>query len=270
MATIDINGTTLYYERSGQGPAILFVHGAFGHADNWADQVPRFSDRYTCVRYDRRGYTRTPRGDAAVPIPLHADDAAGLIEALELAPCLVVASSSGATIAIDLARRYGDLLRGLVLCEPPLFGLDPGAGEAAIAELTPRVEAAMASGGPRAAVDAFASWAFPEGWALLDEEHRNRLRDNAEAGFAEVQGPPLEIGPEDLSTLVGPALVITGTLSHEPMRRISQRLAAGLPDARLVAMEGGHVPYIECPDAFADVVSAFAAELDRRAAVPPR
>ena len=47
MATIDINDTTLYYERAGQGPAMLFVHGVCGDADVWADQAQRFSDRYT-------------------------------------------------------------------------------------------------------------------------------------------------------------------------------------------------------------------------------
>lgn len=267
MPTMDINDTTLYYERSGQGPAIMFVHGAFGHADNWADQAPRFSDRYTCVAYDRRGYSRSPRGDAAVSIATHADDAAALIEALELAPGLVVGSSSGAVVAVDLARRYPRLVRGVVLCEPPLFSLDPAAGQAAIAELTPLIDQAMATGSTRAAVDAFASFAFPQGWAILDEDRRNRLRDNAETGFAEVQSPPLSIGPGDLSSIGVSALVIAGTNSHPSMRAISRKLAAGLADARFVEIESGHVPYLEVPDKFAHTVSVFAAELDPATAV---
>lgn len=263
MATIELNDTTIYYERSGQGPALLFVHGAFGDADNWADQAPRFSDRYRCVAYDRRGYTRSAPDDAALSTTQHADDAAALIEALELAPCLVVGSSSGAAIAVDLALRHGHLLRGVVLCEPPLFSLDPAAGEAAMSELAPRLDVAMASGGPRAAVEAFASFAFPEGWAMLDENRRDRLRANADVGFADVQSPPLEIGPTDLSTVGVPALVIVGTISHPAMRSITKVLAAALPDARFVEVEGGHVPYIEHPDEFAHIVSVFAAELDR-------
>lgn len=267
MATIELNDTTIYYERSGQGPALLFVHGAFGDADNWADQTRRFSDRYTCVAYDRRGYTRSAPGDAAVSTAEHADDAALLIEALALAPCLVVGSSSGAAVAVDLSLRHGHLLRGVVLCEPPLFGLDPDAAQAAMAEVKPRVDAAMASGGPRAAVDAFASFAFPEGWATFDETQRDRLRANAEVGFADVQSPPLKIGPVDLSTVGVPALVIAGTTSHPAMRSITKVLATVLPDARFVEIEGGHVPYIEHPEEFAHAVSVFAAELDRRSPV---
>ena len=70
----------------------------------------------------------------------HADDAAALIEALGLAPCLIVGSSGGAAIAVDVALRHGHLLRGAVLSEPPLFSLDPDAGQALMGELRPRLE----------------------------------------------------------------------------------------------------------------------------------
>src|SRR5688500_7406422 len=96
MTTIDINDTTIYYERTGVGPAMLFVHGMCGDAEVWADQARRFSDRYTCVRYDRRGHSRSARGDATISDAVHADDTAALIEALGLAPCLLVGSSGGA------------------------------------------------------------------------------------------------------------------------------------------------------------------------------
>ena len=62
MPTIDVNDTTLYYERAGTGPAIMFVHGMCGDADVWAEQAHRLADRFTCVRYDRRGHSRSARG----------------------------------------------------------------------------------------------------------------------------------------------------------------------------------------------------------------
>lgn len=267
MPTIDIDDTTLYYERTGQGPAILFVHGMCGHADVWADQAERLSDRYTCVRYDRRGHTRSARGEAPLSAVRHADDAAALIETLELASCLVVGSSSGAVITVDLALRYGALLRGVVCSEPPLFTLDRAAEQAALSELAPSLDKALATGGPRAAVDAFAAFAFPEAWALMNEDRRDRMRDNAEIGFADLQSPPLEVGPAELATIDVPALVIAGTVSNPALRSVARRLAAGLPDARFVEIEGGHVPYVEHPETFAHTVSVFAAELERRTPV---
>lgn len=271
MPTTRANDTTLYYERTGQGPAILFVHGMCGDAEVWADQARRFSDRYTCVRYDRRGHTRSARGDAAISDALHADDAAALIEALDLAPCLIVGSSGGAAIAVDVALRHGSLLRGAVFSEPPLFCLDRPAGEAFAAELAPRLEEAMASGGPGAAVDAFFSLVCPGLWSVIDERRRDRYRANAEIGLSDLRSPSLDVTAADLSAVAVPALVLAGTTSHPALLSVTHRLAAALPDTRLVELEAcGHVTYAERPDDFAHAVSVFAAERDRRAARVPR
>ena len=226
----------------------------------------RLSDRATCVRYDRRGHGRSSRGSAAICPGRHADDAAALIEALDLAPCLVVGSSSGAVFALDLAMRHPGLVRGLVLSEPPLFSLDPDVGQAFMRELRPRVDAAVAQGGLRGRVDMFMSIVCTEMWSTLDEDRKDRLRDNAEIGFLDLQAPPLEVRPADLAAVTIPALVVAGTTSHPAFRSVARRLAGGLPDARLVGIDGGHVPYLEHPGAFADVAAVFAAELDRRAA----
>ena len=266
MATIEVNGTTLYYERTGQGPAVLFVHGMCGDADVWADQAGRLADRYTCVRYDRRGHTRSAWGAAPISYARHADDAAALIEALGLGPCLVMASSGGAAIAVDVARRYGHLLRGAVFSEPPLFSLDPEAGRALAGELMPLLERATAAGGAGAAVDAFFSLLCPGLWSIIDDARKDRYRANAAIGLADLQSPPLAIGPADLATVTVPALVLAGQVSHPALRSVARRLAAALPDARFVELEGsGHVTYAERPDAFAQAVSVFAASLDRRA-----
>ncbi|MGH8984515.1 MAG: alpha/beta fold hydrolase [Acidimicrobiia bacterium] len=267
MPTIDINDTTLYYERTGQGPAMVFVHGMCGDAEVWADQARRFSDRYTCVRYDRRGHTHSARGDdAEISDALHADDAAGLIEALELAPCLLVGSSGGAAIGVEVALRYGHLLRGAVFSEPPLFSLDPEAGQAVTSELIPRVEQASVTGGPRAAVDAFFSFVCPGLWSIIDEDRKDRYRANAEIGFTDLRSPSLDVTAEDLAVVSVPALVVAGSTSHPSLRSIAHQLAAAFPDARFVELEGsGHVTYAEQPAAFAHAVSVFAAELDRGA-----
>ena len=266
MPTIDVNGTTLHYERSGHGPALLFIHGMCGDAEVWADQARRFTDRYTCVRYDRRGHTRSARGDAPISVVLHADDAAVLIETLDLAPCLVVASSGGAAIALDLARRHGHLLRGAVLSEPPVFSLDPRAGEVALRELRGVVEAAVAAGGPRAAVDAFFEVMCPGLWAAIDETRRDRYRANAEIGLADLSATAPATTVAALSAVTIPTLVIAGTTSHPSLRSVARVLAAGLPDARFVVLAGsGHVTYAEQPEQFANAVGVFAAEVQRGA-----
>jgi pimeloyl-ACP methyl ester carboxylesterase len=265
MATVGISDTSLYYERAGDGPTILFVHGIFGDADAWTDQAARLSDRYTCVRYDRRGYTRSTRGTETVTDALHANDAAALIEALGLAPCLVVGSSSGAAITVDVALRHARLLRGVVLSEPPLFSIYPDAGQALMSEVGPRIDEAMATGGPPAGVDAFMSAVCPGLWSIVDDDRKARYRANAEIGFTDLQSPSLDTTPADLAGVALPALVLSGSASHPSFRSVSHHLATALPDARFVELEGsGHVTYAEVPDEFEHAVRVFAAELDRR------
>ena len=267
MATIELDETTIHYERSGQGPAMLFVHGMCGDADVWADQAARFSDRFTCVRYDRRGHSRSGRGAGPISVARHADDAAALIAALELAPCLLVGSSSGAVIAVDVARRHGHLLHGAVLSEPPLFCLLPDHGRSFIDELSRQLEAPMAVGGPAAAVDAFFSLVCPGLWSSIDEIAKDRYRANAEIGFTDLRSAPLEVTPAELATITIAVLVIGGDASHPALRAVAHRLTEALPDARLVELaDCGHVTYAEQPDDFSAAVSVFAAELDRHTA----
>jgi len=271
MAMVGIGDTALYYEVSGIGPAMVFIHGMCGDATVWAGQAGRFSDRFTCVRYDRRGHSRSGRGSVPVCVARHADDAAALIDALDLAPCLLVASSSGAVIAVDLAIRHGRLLRGVVLSEPPLFSLDPDAGRAVGVEFDRILQLAATADGRSAAVDAFFALMCPGLWALLDENGRARYRANADIGFTDLRSPPLHVTSTELSEVTVPVLVIAGEVSHPALRSVAHRLAAALPDARLVDIpNSGHVTYAEQPDAFAHAVSVFADELDRRPATASR
>jgi 3-oxoadipate enol-lactonase len=264
MPTIDINDTTIHYERSGSGPAVLFVHGMCGDAEAWADQARRLSDRYTCVRYDRRGHTRSARGAATITDALHADDAAALIEALHLAPCLLVGSSGGAAIGVDVALRHGHLLRGAVFSEPPLVCIDRPAGQALIDDISGAVHAGIAAGGLSAAIDAFFSLVCPGLWSMIDETRRDRYRANAEIGLTDLRSPSLDVTAAELATIAVPVLVLAGTTSHPSLRTFAHRLAETLPDARFVELaDCGHVTYAEQPDAFAGAVSTFAAALDR-------
>ena len=271
MPMIDVNDTTLYYERTGNGPAILFVHGMCGDADVWADQALRFSDRYTCVRYDRRGHSRSARGEADLSDALHADDAAALIETMELASCLVVSSSGGAAISVDVALRHGHLLRGAVFSEPPLFSLDAAAARDAMRDLGPLVERVKASGDTHRFVDEFFSLLCPGLWSILDESRKDRYRANGGIGLADLQSPSLDIAPADLAASAVPTLVIAGDRSHPSLQAIARVLAGSLPDARFVELANcGHVTYAEQPEDFADAVATFADELARHTPLAAR
>jgi hypothetical protein len=97
MSLIDVNDTTLHYERRGDGPAVLFVSGATGDAGHWTGVADVLASEYTVVTYDRRGNSRSPRppGWTATTIDEQADDAAALLGGLEVDPVVFPGDHAG-------------------------------------------------------------------------------------------------------------------------------------------------------------------------------
>ena len=263
MPTINARDTSFYVEKTGNGPTtLLFIHGMCGGAWSWASQVERLSGQFTCVTYDRRGHGRSSAGVAGQDYTTHADDAAALIQAMELDQPIVVGSSAGGNIALELLHRHPQLVQGAVVSEPPLLALDPEPAEALIAQLTPRLDNALERNDPRSAVDEFFKVVCAQYWAGIDESQRDRLRDNAPLLFKTLQAEAPRLSAADLTTLTHPILVVSGSDSLPVALSITRKLAGLLPNARVVEFSNcGHVTYAEQPDAFAGAVTAFAREI---------
>ncbi len=261
---IEVNGTTLAYDKSGDGQPILFIHGMCGDASVWADQMRRLSPHFGCIAYDRRGHSRSPLGQITQrTVELHADDAAELITALGLAPCILVGSSGGARVAVDVVRRYPHLLKGAVLSEPPLLSLDPDGSTEFVARIKPPIDEAVAHGRPRAAVDAFFEIVCPGLWEMLEEPRRDRpYRANVDELFGDLSMPPYQISRADLAQIRVPCLMVRGSESEPLLRTITGILAEVIPGAQLVELQdSGHVTYAEKPGEFAAAVIEFAKRL---------
>ncbi len=267
MSTAEINGATLYYEETGAGVPLLFIHGMCGSADVWMDQARRLSPQFRCIAYDRRGHTRSTLGDITQrTVELHADDAAGLIEALGLAPCVLVGSSGGARVAFDVARRYPHLVRGAVLSEPPLMALDPEGAQDMISRVKPAVEAAVARIGPAGAVDGFFDVVCPGLWSAIPDSARDRYRVNLTEMWGDLQMPAYQIAPANLAQIQPSCLILRGSESLPLFRKITDILAVGVPNARLIEFAGsGHVTYFEKPAEFESAVREFVGQLERQA-----
>ena len=119
--TLKVPGATLYYEIHGSGPVLLCITGGPTDAGMFSDLARRLADRYTVVTYDQRGHSRSPLDGEPedIPVALHADDAAALLEAVGDQPAYVYGSSGGGTIGLDLVTRRPELVRTLVAHETP-------------------------------------------------------------------------------------------------------------------------------------------------------
>lgn len=124
-----VNGTTLYVELRGAGPAVLLIPGGAEDAEGWRPVAERLAG-HTVVTYDRRGTLRSGREDwPGGGSAQHADDAAALLGSLGLRDVVVFGGSSGGIVAVQLALRHPSLIRRALVYEPGYLRCLPG-GEA--------------------------------------------------------------------------------------------------------------------------------------------
>ena len=116
MPKILINGSEHYYEQTGEGPSLVFIHGAFADSRIWDPQWRYFSTKYHVLRYDLRGHGRTGPSDLDLySMETYADDLASLLTAQGIESPVICGLSWGGGIAQTFAVKYPDLLKGLVL-----------------------------------------------------------------------------------------------------------------------------------------------------------
>ncbi|TXS49527.1 alpha/beta fold hydrolase [Streptomyces sp. OR43] len=115
MPYADSDGTSIYYERHGSGPAILFVHGSGGHHAAWWQQVAALRDEFTVVTVDLRGFGKS---DSSMPEFDGQDfpgDVVAVLEAEQLTDVMVVGQSIGSVAALRAALQRPDRVSAAVL-----------------------------------------------------------------------------------------------------------------------------------------------------------
>ncbi|HKX76393.1 MAG TPA: alpha/beta hydrolase [Acidimicrobiia bacterium] len=124
-----VNGTTLYAEVRGQGPAVMLVGAADEDAEMYRGIAERLPER-TVVTYDRRGTLRSGREDwPGGGSAQHADDAAALLVALGIDRAAVFGASAGGIVALQLALRYPSMVSQALVYEAGYFQHVSGGAE---------------------------------------------------------------------------------------------------------------------------------------------
>src|SRR5512133_1043058 len=118
MGSVTSDGCDLYYEELGEGVPILMIHPAGSTASTWGAATEELARIGRVITYDRRGYARSGGGPAR-SISTHTADASAILESLRAWPAIVVGTSAGAAIAVDLAVRRPDLVQAVIAHEFP-------------------------------------------------------------------------------------------------------------------------------------------------------
>jgi pimeloyl-ACP methyl ester carboxylesterase len=260
---VPANGTHLYCEIRGRGPAVLFIPGATGDGGMFEGVAEALSDEFTVITYDRRANSRSPKpeGWTATTIREQADDAVALLETLAFAPTAIFANSFGGAIGLEMLLTQPDLVRGALLHEPAmsmviLDQLPRAAGEHWV-ELTAAIQAALVDGGARAAMEAFIRDVRGDpGFETMDPALRERMVANGETWFQLEWGALANYRPDEeaIAAIHRPVKVLLGretTLLEMPV--VCNWLAPLLKaDVKLVP--GGHTAFIDTPEEFAEAI----------------
>jgi pimeloyl-ACP methyl ester carboxylesterase len=115
MPIADSDGTSIYYERHGSGPAILFVHGSGGHHAAWWQQVAALRDEFTVVTIDLRGFGKS---DSSMPEFDGQDfpgDVVAVLDQEDLTDVMLVGQSIGSVAALRAGLSRAERVSSVVL-----------------------------------------------------------------------------------------------------------------------------------------------------------
>ena len=275
IRAIDIgSGITLHYVDEGKGTPVIFVHGSLSNAGYWTDQVGRFAEHYRAIAYSRRyNYPNNNPARAEYSAVTDADDLRAFIHALHLGKVVVIGHSYGAFTALFLAAKHPELIRALVLCEPPaisllehVLGKEAKTGEAMFKDIQQRMVAPMQQafreGNREAGVAAFIDYVFndPHAWDKMTKTARDEtLRDAHEWDVMMTTGTLFSvIEPRTIHKITAPVLLLSGAKTYPFLKLIMEELATLLPNSKTIVLpDAGHQMWYQEPDVCRKDVEAF-------------
>lgn len=267
MPVANVNGVRLFYELSGTGEIpLVFVHGSWASHHDWDLVIPRFAASFQVLTYDRRGHSESERPSRQGNVREDVADLAALIDNLDLAPAWVIGNSFGGSITLRLAGERPQLLRGIIVHEPPLFELlmDDPAVAPMLEEVGNRIGVVVdriASGDHTGAAEHFVEKVAlgPGSWAHLPPDVQKTLIENAPTFLDEARdSEQLAFDPEWITTFSQPGLLTTGDQSPPIFAPVVARLASALSNSERVTFPGaGHIPHITHPDTYVEAIIAF-------------
>lgn len=255
MPKAPVQGIQLYYEGTGQGPAVVFAHGAGGNHLSWWQQVPAFSQSFRCITFDHRGFGQSINPPDSEGRSLFVEDLRELLDYLGIEETFLVAQSMGGLTCLGFALAYPSRSRGLVLADTT-----GGIGEGNVVELL-RQRQSPDDVLLRALSAGFQERDPAKSFLYSQINQMNPPRDLEPNGFLSGEGPKAS----ELSRMTVPTLLIVGSqdvVMPPPVMELSRQL---IPDSRLETVAGaGHSVYFEQPEVFNRLILDFFSQVMAR------
>jgi pimeloyl-ACP methyl ester carboxylesterase len=284
-STVDLGSVRVACQQTGDGPSLVLVHGSNSDYRTWQAVSEDLAASYRVVTYSRRYHwpNDTIAEGADYSMAEHVRDLGGLIERLDVAPVHLVGHSYGGFVSLLFAMQSPDLVRSLVLTEPPVLTLftssiptpaemlrllftRPGTalsiakfGATGVAPAT----AAVKNGDLDLALRKIGSAVLGrQAFRNLEAERLEQARANMIP--AELLGsgfPPLE--DDEVRSVACPVLLMVGERSPRLFHRLATRLGRLLPNVERVAIPAAsHLVHEDNPKEWLKTVRAFTARQD--------
>jgi len=241
----DAHSTRIWFESHGEGPSILFAHGAGGNAAIWYQQVAFFSSRgFRCITFDHRTFARSPAPAESISTPQFRDDALAVLDAAGVHKAHLVGQSMGGFTVLRLALDAPDRVLSLTFSATP-GGLPNPAPTEAAANLTRTDE--NAGSGILRTMSKKSSANGP-----LLQLYQAIAGFNLEFRITSLRALARNpVSLEEAARLKCPVLFIAGREDPLFPAKLLGSYVPHIPVSRLVVIEdAGHSPYFEQPEAF--------------------
>jgi pimeloyl-ACP methyl ester carboxylesterase len=250
-------GLEIAYERAGEGPPLVLVHGAGADSRTWQPQLAALRDEFTVVAWDEPGAGRSSEVPPDFTLADYADCLAELIGALALGAAHVAGLSWGGTVALELYRRRPEVVGTLLLVdtyagwkgslpEEEVRARVAGVLEMVAAEdhlFDPTLPGLFAGAPPREVVPLMRAMAAD----VRPQSMKTALLVMGETDLRDV-----------LPTIAVPTLLVWGEHDVRSPLTVARQFEDAIPGAELVVIpDAGHVSNLERPEAFDRAVRAF-------------
>lgn len=246
------DGASIAYERNGDGPTLVLLHGSSGTHEAWDAVVPHLAEDFTVVVPDRRGRGASGDGDA-YSLDREVADLRAVLDEVD-GDATVFGHSFGGLVTLAAVEEV-EFTR-LVLYEPAVL-VDEYRGDDLAARMQQRLDAGERQEAMKLFFRDAGGVSAPERLPFWPEEVRFELVESVVRENEAVESYELPANPN----IACPTLLLTGESGPEHLRAAVQTLADRVPQSRLVEFEGvGHVATQSAPEQVADAVRSFCLE----------
>jgi 3-oxoadipate enol-lactonase len=252
---LEVDGAKLYYEECGSAPhTVVLVHDGVLHSAAWDDVWPDFCKHFHTIRYDRRGYGRSPVASHGY---YATDDLAAVLRHLKLRRVAIVGSSHGGEISINFTLDHPEMVEQLVLVGAVVGGM-PYTKH--FLERGDALGKPLEKGDIKGAIAAAAKDKYLT--APGSDAAKKRMAEILSANPQDLTHPELELPVKSALPRLGEiritTLLLVGDADIPDVHAHAGAIEAGVPRARRVVIsDAGHLMYLEKPTEFSRIVIEF-------------